>query len=76
MLERFFPGEIKRDRQGIFIYYGSLRLRPPKRSKFEEGMEISMIFTDEKFRSTQSPLRMYVFADLKEYEIWQTRPQK
>lgn len=73
MKDRFFQRYVKEDGKGIYVHYGSSRLRPTKKSKLEKGMEVSMIFTDFEKGFYQAPLRMYVFNNLEEYEIWKTK---
>ena len=68
----FLQREIKKDGKGLYINYGSCRLRPskPKETKFEEGELVSMMHEGSKYRS---PVTMMVFNNIKTYELWQQK---
>ena len=70
MVDRFLHREVKRDGKGIYVHYGSYRLRPCKHNTlFKEKGLVSMMIKNSYDNS------FIVFDNLHDYEIWKSKKQ-
>jgi hypothetical protein len=73
------PREVKRDRIGLFVYYGPCRIRPhrPRRTKFDLGDMVNMVGAMDCFffDTPEKGVRIYN-EDYKYHEVWKRRPKE
>jgi hypothetical protein len=68
---RFLTREIKQDKKGLYVHYGSYRLRPnqPRKTRFNLDDKIEMIV----YPFCESYGKAMIFDNIDYYEIWKSR---